>query len=314
MASWTSLGSAKSPDEQDLERALRWFAGVGAGARYRRVDQGITNINWIVESEGGRFFVKIYGRGTETFIDRTTAIEASRLAGDLGVGPRLRAVSNHPGAEIYEFLDDYRNCTADDYKKSGFLPKLLAAYRCVHEAPLLSQTRDAFEQLDHRLSLIDSVGAPVPEDLESLVRQCRRAETVIRSIGIIPSPCHNDSYAPNFMINADGDVRIVDWEYASNNDPMWDLAMIVYTNLDDTIIDEVVQEYSGRPSRSVTARIQLYGGVVYVSWGLWALHQASISTISFDYKQYAEWLFNLARGVMAASAWELALVDVGTIE
>ena len=36
-------------------------------------------------------------------------------------------------------------------------------------------------------------------------------------------PCHNDPWPAN-LLDADGRIYLIDWEYSGMNDPMWDLA------------------------------------------------------------------------------------------
>lgn len=43
-------------------------------------------------------------------------------------------------------------------------------------------------------------------------------------MGIKPVICHNDTYEPNYLATNDGDLYLIDWEYAGMNDPANDLA------------------------------------------------------------------------------------------
>ncbi len=85
-----SLGEASTDAEREIEAALIQIAPWRErGLRYGPVHGGISNVNWRVAVDGESFFVKIPGRGTEMFIDRSAAFAASRRAEALGIGPRV---------------------------------------------------------------------------------------------------------------------------------------------------------------------------------------------------------------------------------
>ena len=80
-ADWKRPGEAATEAERALEGVLaqveRWQ---GAALRYRPVSGGISNTNWRIGVEGASsdYFLKVPGRGTEMFIERVAANDASR--------------------------------------------------------------------------------------------------------------------------------------------------------------------------------------------------------------------------------------------
>ncbi|MDZ7600237.1 MAG: choline/ethanolamine kinase--aminoglycoside phosphotransferase, partial [Hoeflea sp.] len=103
-----SLGSAEQPMENTIEALIReapLFKG-GVGMIYGPVSGGISNENWRVKhTQGaGDWFVKVPGNGTEMFIDRVTAMDASKKAAAAGLGPRVYDDLAGRGVEINDFL------------------------------------------------------------------------------------------------------------------------------------------------------------------------------------------------------------------
>ncbi len=85
------IGEAQNRQETLIEQAIVCFDGwKGRQAYYApgSAGRGISNANWRVEVEGfaPAFFVKIPGQGTEMFINRLTAHEASIKAAATGYG------------------------------------------------------------------------------------------------------------------------------------------------------------------------------------------------------------------------------------
>ncbi|MFK5143529.1 hypothetical protein ACI4A9_28920, partial [Klebsiella pneumoniae] len=66
-------------------------------------------------------------------------------------------------------------------------------------------------------------------------------------------------------------VRIIDWEYASNNDPYWDLAMFSgETFLEGRALQELIEIHDGAWTAEAGARVSLYGGIGFLTWAFWA--------------------------------------------
>ncbi|TIO44106.1 MAG: choline/ethanolamine kinase--aminoglycoside phosphotransferase, partial [Mesorhizobium sp.] len=85
------IGAGRSPDERELEAALvEVMSWRDKQILYTPVYGGFSNSNWRVRTvdDSRTYFVKLPGRGTEQFIDRRAASEASRRAFELGLGPR----------------------------------------------------------------------------------------------------------------------------------------------------------------------------------------------------------------------------------
>ncbi|PZR32833.1 choline kinase family protein [Caulobacter segnis] len=307
MSAATPWGQGSSIQEHKIETVLEAFGWSGPQVSYRRLALGITNLNWLAHRGERTVFIKLFGDNTDSFINRRASGAASRIAGEMGVGPRLLASFEQPGAEVYDFLQGFRNASTDDLLRPEVRKALMANYRTMHGAPLIGETRSAFAQLDHRLALAREHGAVMPRDLEHLLWQCDRARQAVEQTSPPLAVCHNDSYAANFMINDAGDVRVIDWEYAANNDPAWDLAMISMGHIGVDQTAELVTDYQGRPDAALTARVHLYGPVVCVSWALWATLQSKVSSIPFDFHKYSKFLCQLGRARLRDPAWEAAL-------
>jgi thiamine kinase-like enzyme len=303
-----SQGAGDAASDTAIRRVIATLGfEAAADIAFERVMAGITNHNWLLVANGQRYFVKFYGEKTSIFINRTVSSEASRLAGDLGIAPRLVAHFADLEAEVYEYLEGYRPVTTEDMQQLSVRDALIAHYRAMHAAPLIGANCTGLEQLATRVSLAREHGATLPEDVDDLLAGCARVEALVSAAETILAPCHNDSYAANFMINDAGDVRIIDWEYAANNDPAWDLAMMSMS-LDGGIhTASIVEAYIGAPSPAFADRIIAYGPVIAISWGFWAALQARISTIDFDYAGYSATLFGYGRMMLANPAWEATL-------
>lgn len=301
------MGNATDAVSHRVEAAIAALGLKGNAISYQRIAAGITNLNWLVFDGDRTLFLKLFGEGTQHFIDRPSASDASRIAGELGIGPRQIAYLPDLGAEAFDYLDGYRTMTAQEMLQPGPRGALIAAYRRMHGAGTLGLTRTGLDQLDERLARARACDAPLPDDLNEMLTRCDLARQAILAGGMPMAICHNDSYIANFMIDDAGHVRVIDWEYAANNDPSWDLGMMAMAQTDPDAAEAMVREYLGTPSPAMAARVRLYGPIILISWGLWAAWQTKISTIDFDYAAYSQMLFQYGRAKLGDPAWQASL-------
>jgi thiamine kinase-like enzyme len=95
--------------------------------------------------------------------------------------------------------------------------------------------------------------------------------------------CHNDLLAGNLIDDGDA-VRLIDYEYAGNNDACFELGNIwseCHLSLDQ--LEALVTSYYGRVRVSRLARARLLGLMSQYGWTLWASIQDATSRIDFDY-------------------------------
>lgn len=308
-------GSAGDNVAFDADAALRTaLAEVpqwrGLTVRHKRVNAGYTNYNYLlhVEEEGKTYFAKIAGPGTETFINRKVAHEASVLSAECGVGPRVVHYIASKGLEVYEFLDGFRNFTIDDMRDPVVAGRIMRAYAKIHAGPPLAETKTGFEQIREHLEQVLRAAADTPPALDSLLLRMEQAEKAIRAAGMRIAPCFNDCYVTNYMVNEDREVRIIDWEYGANNDPYWDIASYFFECFADAgMRHELLRSYDPRAREAEENRVTLYIPLVCLKWGLWASLQSAISSIPFDYLKYADILFMRAQYLMSRQEWDRAL-------
>jgi len=286
----------------------------GRDLMVKRINGGITNVNWCVsdQASGEKFFVKLHGEGTENYINRSTALKAATIAAGKGIGPGVLFYDDKMGVEVHEFLDNYRSCDILDVQDSNIRGNIMSAYYSVHQDLILEETNTGFQQLETLVRQAKSVCPELPRDIETLLAQCYKAKAAIEASGMDLCGCYNDSYISNYMRNDDGAIKIIDWEYAANNDPYWDVGMFCIESFFDDLsnIEGIIEMYNGKASPDLIARTYLYIGVALVRWGLWALSQQYVTSMSFDYGKYSQILLLRARKQILSKNWEWALTQV----
>jgi len=305
------IGEADTEAERQVESALAevkiWH---GKDIRYTPIHGGFSNSNWRVRIHGedNTFFVKMPGQGTEMFIDRNAAAEAGRRAYRLGIGPRTYDYLRDRGIEVTDFLDGCRQCTTRDFHSRQVRAKTIDLYRAFNESGPLGLTKTVFDMIDEHVSQLRQLGGDFPADFAWLCRQYEQARQALEASGLDIVPCYNDPTPANFLMAPDGTITIVDFEYASNNDRCYDLAIWCGEMFfSDAVLDEVIEAYFGRVEKAIQARMFVYRMLADFKWSTWAMIQKQISSIDFDFYKFGAWKQMRMRATLQDPRWTSSL-------
>jgi thiamine kinase-like enzyme len=98
--------------------------------------------------------------------------------------------------------------------------------------------------------------------------------------------CHNDLLNSNLI--QDGQVRIVDWEYAGMGDCFFDLANLAVNHRFSAHQEEaLLRHYFGGASERRLSALQLFKLASEAREAMWGVVQMAISTLDFDFEGYA---------------------------
>ena len=101
--------------------------------------------------------------------------------------------------------------------------------------------------------------------------------------------CHNDLLSENFIIDADGKMWVIDWEYGGMTDPFFDLGDFVMEHPFSREEERLVAAtYCGQMDEGRFGRMMLYKSVSGVWWSVWAMIQLTVSQIDFDYMAWGK--------------------------
>lgn len=302
------LGEAASAAERKAEAAIKAVPGWPlAGLSYEPVPGGISNANWRIHlaDRAQTFFLKVPGEGTEHFIDRRAANEASRRAFEVGVGAEVIHFDPASGVEVFEFIEGLRASTNGDFLDRAVRANAAGALRTFNNARGLSLQKTTMDMIEEHFDQALGLGARFPPDFAWLNAKYRQAKAALLASGLDIVPCMNDTLAGNFLLDAANHITLVDFEYASNNDRSAELALwFVEICLDPATEHEVVEEYFGAVHPEIMTRIKIFKALVDLKWATWAMVQNKLSALDFDYFKYGAWKHMRARHVMRDPGWD----------
>ncbi|WP_043444349.1 choline/ethanolamine kinase family protein [Arthrobacter sp. L77] len=257
------------------------------------VPGGLTNHNFRLSMTGieHEIFAKIPGPGTEAFIDRSVANAAARQAAEVGISPRVLFFDDKTGIEYSEFLGEgYRTATTLDFQSMELLEKIIDIYQAWHKTPPLPQTKTMLDMVDEHLDQVRGSAIALPSWADDVVEAYGRAAERFRASGLTLVPAHNDPMPGNFLLGDDGSVKLVDFDYAANNEVTYELALLfteMFTSVDDTRV--LVRRYRGKDDEAFFARVMVCRMICDTKWGLWGLINNAVRDEEFDYYKYGTW-------------------------
>jgi thiamine kinase-like enzyme len=271
----------------DLAIAERVPGWAGHIATLEPLDGGITNRNLKVTlSDGSRYVLRLCGKDTDLLgIDRHVELAANRQAFLIGAAPEPVAFIEPEGYLVTRFIDAD---PAPDLRVGDVMTQVGSMLRKVHAGPALATSFGCFTIAERYAATASSRGVKPPEDYLRVREICAHISS---AFGVHPEPdvpAHNDLLNANFLRAPDGQVWLIDWEYAAMNLRWFDLGNLATNNeLDADGCDALLQAYSGGVDPVGQAKIVLMQVMSDVREAMWGVVQQAISTLDVDYIDYS---------------------------
>jgi len=248
------------------------------------LEGGITNRNFKVEVEGSAYVLRMGGLRTELLgIDRAVEHAASLRAEEIGIGPAVIAFVQSEGWLVTRFIEG-RRIPPDELREPKEMGRVAAALRKIHAASAIPGRFDAHAVVDDYRAKAESFEARIPgefaaaREVSERIRSARGPQPMV--------PCHNDLLNANFL--DDGEVRIVDWEYAGMGDRFFDLANLSVNHEFSVVDDErLLADYFGAVRERDLASLRLMRFMSDFREAMWGVLQSGISELDFDFAGYA---------------------------
>jgi Phosphotransferase enzyme family len=258
--------------------------------------RGVDGAPWRVvdKSSGESLFVKIMDPDAALYIDVACAFEAAHRASDLGIGPMVVSADPASGVLVMEDLNaGWRVGTLDRMLDRRILDAALAARKAFQEGPPLSKSRGVFEEIEHFHAAVTAAAAALPTGADWLLAELRFAAAEMKGASCSPVPIHGDGNVSNLLISEAGEVRLIDWDRATNADPLEDLGSFLIEAFDHEpdAWEAFVRHTGGRDDRAFN-RARIFAIADDLRWGLiGALLAARSPRKTQEFYKFANWRF-----------------------
>jgi thiamine kinase-like enzyme len=261
---------------------------------------GLTNRNYKVVTPIGTFVLRIPGEGTSEYINRENESLAARITSEIGVNAPLIYFDARDGVQLARFIEGGVTMNVERFKDLGSVRRAAQSLRRVHDCGRPFENRfELFQMIDDYLDILTKKNAPLPDGYHDVKRE---AEVVRKALNARPLPivpCHCDPLAENFL-DTGKQVYVIDWEYAGNNDPMWDLGDVSVEAAFGPEQDEalLLAYFGGAPSANDRGRMVLYKAMCDLLWTLWGIIQHVNQNPADDFWAYAANRFERCKALM----------------
>jgi thiamine kinase-like enzyme len=245
---------------------------------------GITNQNYRVDAPAGTFVVRLFSPDAHhLLIDRSVEEAATRSAAAIGVSPEVVAVLEDEAAMVTRFVVG-SPISLEAMGEPATLARVGRTLRRVHDdcAPVDGEF-DPHRLVERYRDTAAAYGVEIPRDYgwaHDLSARIERACGPFRKVLL-----HADLLNANLI--DDGEVRIVDWEYAGMGNALFDLANLSInhglTGEQDALL---LAAYADEATPDDLARICLLRFMSAFRETMWAYVQAGVSAIEFDFLAY----------------------------
>lgn len=281
------------------------------------ISGGITNLllKVTVTEENGSdvsVTIRLYGPNTEYVINRERELTASRYLSAAGFGPKLLATF---GNGMMQSFIDARTLDAEDMRNPKLVTEIAKQLRKFHQVevpgskePQLWIDMDKYFKKASNLSYDHSekqmkYNSISFEEIDVEINELKELTRRLESPVVF---AHNDLLSGNLMLNEDhGKLYLIDFEYGSYNYRGFDIGnhfneyagydcdYSLYPSKEEQyhffrhyLHPDAPEEATDSDLEALYVETNLYMLASHMLWALWALIQAKMSPINFNYLGY----------------------------
>lgn len=266
------------------------------------VKKGMTNRSFSFKFKDKKYIVRIPGAGTSKLISRNQEYLVYQEVNKIDLCDKVIYMSAETGIKITEFIDNVRNCNPLDLND---IKLCMTKLREFHKKNII---------VKHEFNLKDNIlkYEMLKKDVSLYSDYLETKNKIFELLDIVEKLdkdyclCHIDSVCDNFLINDNNEVRLIDWEYAGNQDPHIDIAMFaIYSGYKKEQIDQLIDIYfEDSCLENIRYKIYAYVAICGFLWSNWCEYKYSLgiefgeySLLQYRYaKVYSKLALNYFKG------------------
>lgn len=245
------------------------------------IDAGLTNVSFAFECGRQKYVYRHPGGTAGNLIDRQTEFFAQMAAKKIGIDKSVIYI-DLSGWKISHYVQDAKNC---DFEKS--YEQLTIGMEYLHRlhSVKIDSTIKVFDNIVEGKKLMRIAAATKGNLMREFSDIIKKVDILYKYVkqdakrldyGLVL--CHNDIYEPNYLYDKNGEIYLIDWEYAGLNYAANDIIGIISRyDWSDEQIERYLQAYVGRSLTEDEHRY--YMAFIPISafyWFCWGLYKGSV--------------------------------------
>ena len=242
---------------------------------------GMTNQNYLVKTTNKQYIVKFFGKGTEKLINRQDEKYNLELLKDLDLDVKNYLFDIEAGIKVNEYIESA--ITLDSTSIKTKFDKIAPILQTIHASGKELRGEFApFEEIKKYESLIEE---KIPyANYEAVREEVFSLEKRLADLGVDRKSCHIDLVPENFIESPQGRLYLIDWEYSSMNDPMWDLAaLFLESEFTPQEEEAFLSHYESEQTPVSREKIAIYKILQDTIWSLWTVYKEEQGADFGDY-------------------------------
>ena len=242
---------------------------------------GMTNQNYLAKTTNKQYIVKFFGKGTEKLINRQDEKYNLELLKDLDLDVKNYLFDIEVGFKVNEYIESA--ITLDSTTIKTKFDEIAPILQTIHASGKELRGEFApFEEIKKYESLIEE---KIPyANYEAVRGEVFSLEKRLAELGVDRKSCHIDLVPENFIESPQGRLYLIDWEYSSMNDPMWDLAALFleseFTRQEE---EDFLSHYESEQTPVSREKIAIYKILQDAIWSLWTVYKEEQGADFGDY-------------------------------
>lgn len=247
------------------------------------INAGLTNVSFGFDVKGIRYVYRHPGGTAGNLINRQAEMFAQFAARDIGIDRSVIDMTLE-GWKISYFVRNAKNCNFEVNES-----QLIRGMEMLHQLHNIEVPESAcvkiFDDVAEGKKLMEIASATkghLAKEFKPLIDKIDLLYPAIKSdakrLGYALVLCHNDTYEPNYLYDDEGEMFLIDWEYAGMNYAANDIGCILCRyDWTDEQIARYLRYYVGRDLTEDEKRF--YYGFIPISafyWFGWGLYKGSV--------------------------------------
>lgn len=245
------------------------------------IQAGLTNVSFKFTVNRIEYVYRHPGGTAGNLIDRRTEITAQMAAKSIDIDKSV-IYMDPTGWKLSYYVQDIVKCDFLNNKEQ--LEKGMDYLRKIHSLNVDGYAKefDDVEEGKKLMLIASSTKGNLCTEFKNIVNKIDKLKRYVdeesEKYNIQKVLCHNDVYEPNYIATANGDMYLIDWEYAGLNDPANDIACIICRY--DYSFEQgeyLLKSYYGRDLTELEHRHCIaYIALCSFYWFCWGLYKGSV--------------------------------------
>lgn len=244
---------------------------------------GMDNENYLIQAHDQKYILYLPTQGCNDLVNRKAEHINLQVISDLGISNASVYHDDESGIKINTYLEGL----SLDKSQGRPYQKISDVLKKLHQSQIkLYSDYNPFLRLDDYEKQVRSKGVAIQKSYEGLRNTLKTYREYLESQAKVPA--HNDAQPSNFVENENG-VYLIDFEFAANNDWVYDVACFGNITFQDAL--NLLKVYDTTNNKDYLKRLYLWRIFQCLQWynvALLKFGEGLNATSGFDFKKVAQ--------------------------